>query len=1097
MQITKISVNNPVFATMMMVALMVLGVFSYQRLSVDQLPDISFPFVSVATSYPGASSEAVMQDVTRPLEESVNTVQGVKNIRSFSREGYSRVMIEFDLNVDVKTAVQDVRDKVAGVRRGFNKDIGEPTVTRADNDNDQPIMYIAIESPARSLRELSDLTDQLVVKRLQGAAGVGTIDISGQVQREMAIQLNPDKMAAYGISVDQVVGEIRAQNQNQAAGFLAGERAERLVRVQGKFKDVSDFERMIIARRGNGTNSTPSAITLGMIATVRDTEREETGLATNNGRRGLSVEIRKTRGANSIEAAESIRANIDKLKKTLPADFKLEITFDQSKFIKQGVDNVKHTILEGALLTVMIVFLFLHSWRSTVITGLTLPISVFATFIALYAMGFTINFMTLMALSLSIGILIDDAIVVRENIVRHLGMGKSHFQASLDATQEIGIAVMATTFSIVAVFLPVAFMGGIIGKFFFQFGVAVSVAVLVSLFVSFTLDPMLSAVWHDSPSRINQFRPIAWLLAKQDIFMVWLHAKYDAVLRWALQPDYRRTWIPKISLVEYAFSGFKRKHLRLDKFTIRNRGIVLWIAALTFFGSFLLVPFIGSEFVPETDENWANASIETPVGSSLNYTLGKAQQVELALNEFPEIKRITRNVWKNGAWYGLQLVDKEQRSRSKKQLDDAIRKRLSSIAGLAVRVGWNRPVQIFVMGPEIRELDRISKEVVAKLKAIPGTVDVESSYKPTSPTLDITINRELASDLGVSMSSVVSTTRAMIAGEDAGQWQGPDGENHQVLVRLPRNERTSVADLDKLFVPTSSLNSDGSPRMVPLRQVADFTPAFAERQIERRNLQRLIQVWSGVAATHTAGAVSDEVQKALKEIPLPPGYQFQFGGSSQEMADSMGYAVAALSLAVIFIYLILASQFGSFLQPIAIMASLPLSLIGVFLALLMFRSTLNLFSVIGFIMLMGLVTKNAILLVDFTNHGRREGVPRDDAILNAGQVRLRPILMTTAAMIGGMLPLALAFGAGSEQQSPMAHAVIGGIITSTVMTLVVVPVLYTYFDTWGEKATAWFTRGKRNTHEATTQPDATPANAGSPSAGGGAEPVLADKRRDI
>ena len=1097
MQITKISVNNPVFATMMMVALMVLGIFSYQRLSIDQLPDISFPFVSVATSYPGASSEAVMQDVTRPIEESVNTVQGVKNIRSFSREGYSRVMIEFDLNVDVKTAVQDVRDKVAGVRRGFNKDIGEPTVTRADNDNDQPIMYISIESPARSLRELSDLTDQLVVKRLQGAAGVGTIDISGQVQREMAIQLNPDKMAAYGISVDQVVGEIRAQNQNQAAGFLIGDRAERLVRVQGKFKAVSDFERMIIARRGNGTNSTPSAITLGMIATVRDTEREETGLATNNGTRGLSVEIRKTRGANSIEAAESIRANIDKLKKTLPADFKLEITFDQSKFIKQGVDNVKHTILEGALLTVMIVFLFLHSWRSTVITGLTLPISVFATFIALYAMGFTINFMTLMALSLSIGILIDDAIVVRENIVRHLGMGKSHFQASLDATQEIGIAVMATTFSIVAVFLPVAFMGGIIGKFFFQFGVAVSVAVLVSLFVSFTLDPMLSAIWHDSPSRINRFKPIAWLLAKQDIFMVWLHAKYDVVLRWALQPDYRRTWIPKITIFDYLFSGFRRKHLKLDRFTIRNRGIVLWVAALTFFGSFLLVPFIGSEFVPETDENWANASIETPVGSSLNYTLGKAQQVELALNEFPEIKRITRNVWKNGAWYGLQLVDKEQRSRSKKQLDDAIRKRLSSIAGLAVRVGWNRPVQIFVMGPEIRELDRISKEVVAKLKAIPGTVDVESSYKPTSPTLDITINRELASDLGVSMSSVVSTTRAMIAGEDAGQWQGPDGENHQVLVRLPRNERTSVADLDKLFVPTSALNSDGSPRMVPLRQVADFTPAFAERQIERRNLQRLIQVWSGVAATHTAGAVSDEVKKALKEMPLPPGYQFQFGGSSQEMADSMGYAVAALSLAVIFIYLILASQFGSFLQPIAIMASLPLSLIGVFLALLMFRSTLNLFSVIGFIMLMGLVTKNAILLVDFTNHGRREGVPRDDAILNAGQVRLRPILMTTAAMIGGMLPLALAFGAGSEQQSPMAHAVIGGIITSTVMTLVVVPVLYTYFDTWGEKATAWLIRGKRNTHEAAAQTDATPANAGGPSAGGGAEPVLADKRRDL
>jgi hydrophobic/amphiphilic exporter-1 (mainly G- bacteria), HAE1 family len=1024
MQITKVSVHNPVFATMMMVALMVMGIFSFQRLSVDQMPDITFPFVSVATSYPGASSEAVLQEVSRPIEEAVNTVQGVKNIRSFSREGFSRVSIEFELNVDVKNAVQDVRDKVAGVRRGFNRDVGEPTVTRADNDNDQPIMYMSMQSPARSLREMSDLADQLVVKRLQGSSGVGTIDISGSVQREMAILLNPEKMAAFGISVDQVVSQIRAQNQDQAAGFLTGDRTERLVRVQGKLKTVADFEQMIIARggaaRSNAGNGSNAPITLGMVATVRDTEQEEGSISTSNGKRGISIEIRKTRGANSIDAAKSIRENVEKLKKTLPADIDLEITFDQSKFIKQGVDNVKHTILEGALLTIFIVFLFLHSWRSTVITGLTLPISVFATFIALYAFGFSINFLTLMAMSLSIGILIDDAIVVRENIVRHLAMGKTHIQASLDATQEIGLAVMATTFCIVAVFLPVAFMGGIIGKFFYQFGVAVTVAVLVSLFVSFTLDPMLSAVWHDPPSRLTKFGPIAWMLNMQTRFMDWLHARYDVVLRWSL----------------------------------RRKKTTLAIAAVIFFSGFLLVPFIGSEFVPETDEAWANASIQTPIGSSLAYTLGKAEQVEAALREFPEIKRITRNVWKNGAWFGLTLSEKDERKRSQKEINDAIRKRLSAIAGLEVRVGWNRPIQIFVMGPEIRELDRLSKEVVAKLKDIKGTVDVESSYKPTSPTLDITVNRSLASDLGVSMASIVSTTRAMIAGENAGQWEGPDGENHQILVRLPRNERTAVADLDRIFVPTSSMTADGIPRMVPLRQVADFTPAYAERQIERRNLQRLVQVWSGVASTHNVGEVSSEAQAALKQIQLPPGYQFQFGGQSQDMADSLGYAVAALGLAVVFIYLILASQFGSFLQPLAIMASLPLSLIGVFLALLMFRSTLNLFSVIGFIMLMGLVTKNAILLVDFTNHSRREGKSRDEAILAAGQVRLRPIIMTTAAMIGGMLPLALALGAGSEQQSPMAHAVIGGIITSTVMTLVVVPVLYTYMDSLG----AWATR---------------------------------------
>ncbi len=1136
MRMTQVSVNNPVFATMMMVALMVMGLFAYQKLSIDQMPDITIPFVQVTTTYPGASSEAVMQDVTRPIEEAVNTVSGIKSIRSFSREGFSRVMVEFHLSVDVKTAVQDVRDKVAGVRRGFNKDVGEPTVTRADNENDQPIMYLSMKSPARSLRELSDLSEQLVVKRLQGSYGVGTIDVSGAVQREMAVYLNADKMNAYGIGVDQVVAAIRSQNKNQAAGFLVGPRTERLVRVQGKFKDAGDFDRMIVGRRGTNGNAAP--ITLGMIAEVRDTEREETSLSTNNGTRGISIEIRKTRGANSIEAAESIKANVEKISKTLPPDLSLQITFDQSKFIRQGVDNVKHTILEGAALTVLIVFLFLHSWRSTVITGLTIPISILATFIALYAFGFTINFLTLMALSLSIGILIDDAIVVRENIVRHLAMGKSHAQASLEGTKEIGLAVMATTFTIVAVFLPVAFMDGIIGKFFFQFGIAVTVAVLVSLFVSFTLDPMLSAVWHDPPSWINRVKPIKWALDKQTAMMDWLHATYDKALRWTFVPEQRPMTLPGVSLIEFAVSGFKRDRLKritlwLPKLTLwqwvrsgfqlsslriapvqlRNKARVLIGAAVIFFASFGLVPLLGTEFVPETDENWTNAMIQTPIGSSYHYTKGKAEQVELALKEFPEIKRISRNAWKNGAWFGLELTEKsdghspwlrkaaswigvelQAQRRGKKQIDDAVRSRLGSIAGLEVRVGWNRPIQVFVMGPEIRELDRISQEVVAKLKAIKGTVDVESSYKPTSPTLDIIVNRELAADLGVSMSSVMSTTRAMIAGEDAGQWEGPDGENHQVLVRLPQNERTGVADLDKITVPTSTLNTDGSPRMVQLRQIAEFKPSYAERQVERRNMQRLVQVWAGVASSHTAGEVSGEARKALNAIQLPPGYQFQYGGQSQEMAESGINFVLAIGMGAIFIYLILASQFGSFLQPIAIMVSLPLSLIGVFLALLAFGSTVNLFSAIGFLMLMGLVTKNAILLVDFTNHGRREGMGREEAIFAAGQVRLRPILMTTGAMIGGMLPLALAFGAGSEQQSPMAHAVIGGIITSTVMTLVVVPVLYTYMDSLGAMALKWFTRNANAETLAAQE-----AHGGSKpiAGGGGAEPVVSDKRIEI
>ncbi|MCA3028581.1 MAG: efflux RND transporter permease subunit [Rhodocyclaceae bacterium] len=1058
MWMTKVSINNPVFATMVMAALMVLGLFSYKRLAVDQLPDVSMPIAVISTPYPGASAEAVEQDVVRPIEQAVNTINGVKTIRSSSQIGFGWVVVEFQLNIDPRVAIQDVRDKVAEARRGFNRDVGEPTVSRASMDDDQPLVYLSMRSDSRSLRELSDLADQLVVKRLQGAPGVGNIVVSGDVGRELAVNLRPEKMAALGVGVNEVIAAIRAENQNISAGALVSDVTERVVRVSGKIRRAEDFARIIVARRG-GAGGATTAITLGQVADVSDSQREETSFSTDSGKRAISIQIRKTRGANTIDMADGVKKQVTELKKSLPADIKLDITFDRSKFIKDGVDNVKTTILEGAVLTVLIVFFFLHSWRSTVITGLTLPISIFATFIVLYAMGFTINFMTLMAMSLSIGILIDDAIVVRENIVRHLAMGKSHMQAALEATNEIGLAVMATTFTIVAVFLPVAFMGGIIGKFFLQFGVTVVVAVMVSLFVSFTLDPMLSSIWHDPKSRWMEKQPIKWLLDRQESLMDGLHRRYDVWLRWSLI----------------------------------HRKTTLGIAALTFVGSFFLVPFIGSEFVPEEDDNWTSVQIQTPIGSSLAYTSTKAEQVETALRDFPEIKRISKTVNKNNAWFELQLVDKEARKLSQKQLDDMIRKRLNRIAGLEINIGFNPPIQVYVMGPDIKELDRISQEVMNKMKAIKGIVDVDSSFKPTNPSLDVVVNRELASDLGVSMNEIGITARALIAGEPVGQWEGPDGENHQVMVRLPRSERTSISDLDKIFVRANGTNADGTARMVPLRQVADFQPSVSERRIDRRNLQRQIRIMAGVTSGVSVGDAAQEVKKITDATALPPGYRFQLGGSSQDMQESLGFAAAALALGVIFIYFILASQFGSFLQPIAIMASLPLSLIGVFLALMLFGSTLNLFSVIGFIMLMGLVTKNAILLVDFTNQGIREGKDRIEAILAAGQVRLRPILMTTTAMIFGMLPLALAFGAGSEQQSPMAHAVIGGIITSTIMTLVVVPVLFTYMDALGHRASRWLLRKPPTT---VVPAEATSVAKPQLGAGGSIKPVLQERNSD-
>ncbi|MEI8326266.1 MAG: efflux RND transporter permease subunit, partial [Betaproteobacteria bacterium] len=793
MWFTRVSINNPVFATMMMVAIVVLGLFSYQRLSIEQMPDISIPVAVVYTPYVGASAQAVEQDVTRPIEEVINTINGIKAIRSYSRESSSVVVAEFELNIDAKAAVQDVRDKVAQARRGFNRDVGEPSVTRAENDNDQPLIYLSMRSDSRSLRELSELTERLLVKRLQGAQGVGSIEVNGAVQRELAILLDPQKMAAQGVGIDQIVNAIRVENQDAPAGALASDTSERLVRVQGKLRRVEQFEGIIVARAGAGS---ASAITLSQVASVRDTQREETSISTENGKRVISIEVRKTRGANTVDMAQAIRKQVDEIRKSLPADIVLTLTYDGSTFIKDSLENVKTTIVEGALLTVLIVFLFLHSWRSTVITGLTLPISVFAAFISLYAMGFTLNFLTLMALSLSIGILIDDAIVVRENIVRHLAMGKTHRQAALEATQEIGLAVMATTFTIVAVFLPVAFMGGIIGKFFYQFGVTVVVAVLASLFVSFTLDPMLSSIWRDRPARWMDWPPLRVALHAQQRFIDALHLRYDAVLRWCLE----------------------------------RRKTTLALVAATFVASFLLTPFIGSEFIPESDEGFSNVRIQTPIGSSLAYSAAKAEQVEQALREFPEIKRISKNVNKGGAWFDLALVEKQQRKRSQKEIDDLIRERLARIAGLEVNIGWNRPIQLFILGPDVAEIDGIARKIMTKMKAIKGLVDIESTFKPTTPTLDVIVNRELASDLGVSMSQISATTRAMVGGELAGQWEGPDGENHQINVRLPKAERTGIADMDKIFVASSTLGANGLRTMLPLRQVAQFQPALAERQ---------------------------------------------------------------------------------------------------------------------------------------------------------------------------------------------------------------------------------------------------------------------------
>jgi len=1038
MWLTRISVKNPVFAAMLMLCLAVLGLFSYKRLTVEAMPDVTFPSVAITTPYPGATPEVVETEVSRKIEEAMNTLAGVKRVTSRSYQDYSLVFVEFELDVNADKAVADVRDKLSQVRPSLKDEVKQSTIGTW-GEEDRPIMSLSFTSDRHTPRELTERADKLVLKRLQTVKGVGRADLAGRIAREIQIQLDPFRMRALHIGVEQISEALRRENQMLPAGALKNARQEMQVQVQGRLRDPMAFADIVIAQRGD------AQIRLRDVAMVSDGEAEPTSHALINGKPALSIDIYKVSKSNTVEVANGVRKTMAELNKSLPEGMVLDTIYDGSDDIRNSLNDVQHTLIEGALLTILIVFIFLGSWRSTVITGLTLPLALLGSIFMIQALGFTLNMMTLLALSLCIGLLIDDAIVVRENIVRHALMGKSPYQAALDGTHEIGLAVLATTLTIVAVFLPVGFMGGIIGRYFYQFGLTVASAVMLSMFVSFTLDPMLSSVWHDPDAHGPTRKGLLgrWLNAFE-AFQTRLSERYGLLIDWAL--GHRKT--------------------------------VLAAASALLVGSFLLVPYIGSEFVPKGDFGQLGGRMVTPTGSSLAYTLAKAKQIDAALREFPEVQRTYITV--NAGWQtqgpeqiqlDIKLVHKTKRTATQEQMVARLRSRLRELGGVELKSlgigegGGDNPIAVNLQGDDLAVLTRLSQDLAARIRAIPNAVDIQTTAEDTRPMLEIVVDRAMAADLGISVERVGTTLRPFIEGQAATTWQAPDGEAYDVKIRLPAELRRTGSDLDLLWMASTTTDAaTGLPYMIALSQVAKVVASSSPTRINRKSLARDIWVFAGVSG-RSAGDVGADVQKVLADFKktLPPGYRIVEEGENQQMAESFGYAVSALALAVIFIYMILASQFGSFLHPLAIMTSLPLSLIGVFLGLLAARSTLSIFSVIGIIMLMGLVTKNAILLVDFVEHAQKRGEPRRQAIIDAGRIRLRPILMTTFAMIFGMIPVALGLGDGGEQRAPMAHAVIGGVIASTMLTLVVVPVVYTYLDDFG----AWIKRRHRRNQLAT------------------------------
>ncbi|MCE2942174.1 MAG: efflux RND transporter permease subunit [Gemmatimonadota bacterium] len=1033
MILTDISIRRPVFATMMMVALVVLGIAGYQRLAVDEYPDVTYPIIIAQTQYPGASPEVVEREVSRPLEQALNTVQGLREIYSTSLEGSSLVRLVFELDADVMAAQQDVQAKVSRARRALPRDIDDPVVIRFD-PNDSPILSVAMQSGERPLRELTSLADEVVAPRLQSVPGVGGVNLVGGAKREIRVQLDPGALRAYGLAPDQVGTALDRENREVPAGRVERGQVEKLVRVSGRIDEPLAFADIVVAVR----NGAP--VRVRDLGTVVDGSADVRSAAFRSETPAVSLEVLKISGANTVEVSDRVKAMIDELGRGLPADVRLTVIRDDAKRIKEALADVQLSLVLGAVLTIAIIYLFLNSWRSTVITGLTLPVSIVSAFFVMWALDFTLNTMTLLALSLAIGLLIDDAIVVRENIVRHIEMGKDHVTASKEGTDEIGLAVLSTTLAVVAVFVPVAFMGGQIGKIFFQFGVTVAFAVLVSLFVSFTLDPMLSSVWPDPEVK---------------------HGGHDVV---------RRTTRNPLRRLAFAFDDwFERQAGRYRDalaWAMARRGLVLVAGLVSVVAAGALYPLLGFTWMPDFDGGEFNVSYRVPPGSRIEHTLEKGRALDQAIRRVPGVDFTYMTV--GGGFRGtpaqgnvyIRLAPRHERAQSQDQLMNVVRAEIRKIPGLRAQVlgtpsifgGRRQPIQINVQGPEQSRLRIAAEQVMETVKGVPGVAEPTSAQEEDIPQLDIRVDRQQAWAAGLGIAQISGTVQPLLNGLIATRWEDPQGYSHDVRIVYADSLRASPEDIRQIVIPSANLDpATGRAAMVPLAQVADVQADVGPQAIERRMLERTITVSAGVLPGFAMGDVAAAARRALGAVGLPTGYFTSFGGDAQNLDETKGFVVEALLLAVVFIYLIIASIFGSFVQPLSIMLALPLSLLGVTLALLVTRGTLNIMSMIGIIMLMGLVTKNGILLIDFVNQRRAEGADRLTAILDSARVRVRPIIMTTVAMIAGMLPLAFAIGEGAEQRAPMAHAVIGGLVTSTLLTLFVVPVVYSLIDDAGRR----------------------------------------------
>lgn len=1015
MLLPEICIRRPVLATVMSAALVLFGVVGYSRLPVREIPDIELPTVSIVTVLPGASPEVVETEVTEILEEELNGVDGVDIMESSSHEEVSRISITFDLDRDIDAAAQDVRDRVSRAVSRLPEDAEDPSITKLDI-NAQAIMWIALFSDTRSIFDLIHITENVIMPRLETVPGVGRVQSGGSNSLAMRVELDRKLLAAHGVAVADVVRALRTQNVEVPGGRVEGKWREFVVKTQGEFSTPEGFASLIVAYRNE------SPVRLGDIARVRYGFVNERTTANFNGVRTIGMGIIKLTGANTLDVANDVKAALAEVRPQLPPGYTLQIAFDQSTFVEQSIREVEESLLLAAILVAVVIFVFLQSFRSTLIPSITMPVAIISTFGVIYFLGFTINNLVLMALTLVVGVVVDDAIIMLENIYRHMEEGASRVQAAFTASGEIAFAVISTTLTLVAVFVPIAFLGGMTGRFFYEFGISVVVAVSISSFVALTLTPMLC----------SRFLHVGTTAQRNDVF-----------------GKAARTFDAKLADTAIAYS-------RTLDWALGHRIAMVSILVVSIAASVMLFRSVGKEFLPQDDRGYFNVSVTTPEGSTLAFQQRYQTAVEKLLDETDEVVSYFSILAAgsggpgsvNSGFMFVRMSPKEERERGASEILSTLRRQSAQLAGANVfffqfdpirsrTSNQRQPVAFVLEHSDLGMLAAHSERLRETLAAMEGYVDVNTSLEINKPQLDVTIQREKARSLGISVADVADTLKVLLGGDRVSTYKRGN-ERYDVIAQLQADDRFKPSDLSEIYVRTED------DQLVPLSNLVEVRESVGPSVVSHYNRRRSVILSASLEGVDLGDAIAR--LRDLAAATLPEGFTTSLAGLSREHERSSQGLKATFLLALIAIYLVLAAQFESFVHPFTIMLALPLASFGALAGLNLFGMTLSVYSYIGLIMLMGLVTKNSILLVDYINILRERGVETRQAILQAGQTRLRPILMTAVSTIFGILPIALALGAGSEGRRPLGVAVVAGMLTSTALTLVVVPVVYSMLD---------------------------------------------------